>query len=161
VGGVPPRNSTAHASTNLHSDRPSATAWCTVTPRPESLPATLETRGLHGEQGSGQLVHVELWNEALERLHVVLHVAGEAAHVASDSATTNLTPSEAEERTATSPVSARWTSLPAIHFLGLGSKLGRAGRLSDHPTSLVPPPLRIRPLVLDLTASVTSGADGK
>ena len=25
-------------------------------------------------------------------------------------------------------------SVPAIHFLGLGSKLGRAGRLSAHPT---------------------------
>lgn len=84
-------------------DRPSATPWCSVTPI-EGHPATPETRGLHGRQRRGQLAHLHLRNEALERLHVVLPTA----------AATNLMPSssEAVQRMATSPMCARWTSLP-------------------------------------------------
>lgn len=61
-------------------DRPSATPWCSVTPI-EGHPATPETRGLHGRQRRRQLAHLHLRNEALERLHVVLPTAAEAADV--------------------------------------------------------------------------------
>ena len=48
---------------------------------PKGHPASCETRCLDGEHRRRQQAHVELRNEALERVHVVVLVAREAAGV--------------------------------------------------------------------------------
>jgi len=51
--------------------------------------------------------------------------------------------------------------VPALHFMGLAIRLGRADSYRPTRPARVPPPARIRPLDSDRTASVTSGVDGK
>uniref|UniRef100_A0A0A9BA32 Uncharacterized protein n=2 Tax=Arundo donax TaxID=35708 RepID=A0A0A9BA32_ARUDO len=105
AGSVSPRHAAAHASTNLHSDRPSATAWCTVIPRATPPPSTRVACTASSDAGSSFMS-----TSGTSRSNVCTSCSSSLARrltSASDSATTNLTPSEAEQRMATSPVSAR------------------------------------------------------